>query len=244
MPDVIGRVHRPRLGLNGARPIAERWTEAIDELRRVAPGVPYGQPISEMNLDHLHDLIEAHRKVSAPPPPDPRMREAIDEIYAIKVEFNRCALEIKQAQNWLGYARTDWRHRILGLHPDIFTPPPGLYPTGEANRFADAFEARAAVKELHKRLSWIRGICSLISSARAFENQPAGEQSIRLMEAFVARKLEADRRIEALEAHCMAIGRLCTGIGGRGKRYMKPLSAEILLIFQCGPIGTLCRIRR
>jgi hypothetical protein len=208
MPDVIGRVPNParRTGLNGARPLAERWTEAIDQLHRVAPGTPFTEMISEHGLDRLYDLIAQKQIANAPPPPDPQTREAMHELYNLKIAFNSCALEMKGNQRWLEYAQTDWRHRILGIHPDAFTPPPGVYSTavGE-DKFADAHEARTTVKEMHARLAWIRGICARISESKSFEAQPPGEQAIRLMQAFTARKLEADVRIEALEAAAMAL---------------------------------------
>jgi hypothetical protein len=207
MPDVIGRVHRPRLGLNGARPIAERWTEAIDELHRVAPGVPFGQPISEINLDRLYDLISEHRKANAPPPLDPAIREAASELYRLQMLFNNSSLEIKNSQRWLEYARTDWRHKLLGdITADCFVSV-GVFPTavGSGPHFSNAIEAREAARAMEPRLQWIRAIAAQISSARAFENLPPAEQSIRLMQALVAKRGEDEARIATLESQNMAL---------------------------------------
>jgi hypothetical protein len=233
MVDVVGRVPRPRLGLNGARPIAERWTEAIDELHRIAPGVPFGQPISEMNLDRLYDLISEHRKAKAPPPMDPQTREAASELYRLKMLFNGCSLEIKDSQKWLQFAHTDWRHKLLGdITADCFVSV-GVYPTSvsESPRFANAIEAREAVREMHPRLQWVRAIASQISSARAFENLPPAEQSIRLMRALAAKQAEDEARIVALEAACMAlqaqVGRL-ESKKSKPKKSMRSKSSKAL----------------
>jgi hypothetical protein len=213
MVDVVGRIPdaRRRTGLNGGRPLHVRFQEALQIAAREIPTNDIGRQCltlmeSELNLDMIYSAIEASRQRRAPREPDAATREAMSELYHLKVEFNRCALEMKSNQNWLQYARTDWRHQILGLHPDCFTPPPGVFSTavGE-DKFDDAYQARAAVAEMHKRLAWIRGICALMSASKSFEAQPPGEQSIRLMQAFAARKLEADARIEALEAACMAL---------------------------------------
>ena len=89
----------------------------------------------------------------------------------------------------------------------------GLFDTAVGNsRFRDTSEARQAIREMHPRLKWVRAIASQISSARAFENLPPAEQSIRLMQALVAKRAEDEARIATLESQCMAlearIGRL------------------------------------
>jgi hypothetical protein len=180
MVDAVGRVYRPRIGLAGARPLAERWDEAIQTLHRVAPDVGFTAMISEHNLDHLYDLITEKQIANAPPPPDAATREAINEHYDLKNTFNSSALEIKQAQGWLQYAYADWRHQLLkDITADLFV---SVATVSESPRFANSTEAREAVRKMHARLQWVRAIASQINSARAFEKLPPAEQSIRLMQ--------------------------------------------------------------
>jgi len=217
MPVPIGRPYRPRIGLNGARPIAERWQEAVDLLARVAPDTPFLAQISEHNLDALHDLIAEKQKAKAPPQPDAATRDAMNELYEFEKQFNSCSLEIKAAQGWLQHARNDWRHKLLGhITPECFTSV-GLFPTavGEGPKFSNAYEGRRAVQEMLPRLQWVRAICAQINEARAFEKLPPADQSFALMRAFVAKRAESEARITALESYCAAlearIGRLERG---------------------------------
>jgi hypothetical protein len=154
---------------------------------------------------------------------DPQTREAASEVYRLQMLFNNSSLEIKNSQGWLRYACDDWRHRLLGdITPDLFVSV-GQYPTSVSvsPRFSSASEAREAVRAMEPRLEWVRAIASKISSARAFEKQPEATQAIRLMQAFVARKLKSDRRIEALEAAYMAASARLDRIE-RGKKSIKP----------------------
>jgi hypothetical protein len=198
------RVHRPRLGIQTA--LAERWQSAIDELHRVAPGVPYGQPISEMNLDHLHDLIEKHRKVNASPEPAPELRAAWQEIYQIKVQFNGDAIKLKQSAWWLDGARRDWRHILRKLSPDCWTPAPGVFPTDtrSSDLYPNVEAAREAAKALIARRAWLRAIVSEIEGAKSFETWSHGEQAFELCRALFNENVALKTRVTALEGAYMA----------------------------------------
>ena len=232
MPLAVGRVpdSRYRTGLAGGRPLHIRFQEA---LQTAARGIPESDTTarqcltlmeSEFNLDLIYRQIEASKVRRAPREPDAATRAADSELYQLKLEFNRCVLEIRNSQIFLERARSDWRHQILGIHPDAFTPAPGLFATavGEGPDFANAIEARTAVSEMHKRLSWIRGICAHINECKSFEVQPKELQAFTLLRALVARFTDFETRIEALEARAMAAAARLD----RLERHLKPKNSK------------------
>jgi hypothetical protein len=182
MPVGIARQHRPRNGIQP--PLAERWQAAIDELGRVAPGVPFGSPVSEISLDDLHDLIARERKAKAPPEPTPELVEAMADFGDQTRMFNSLALELKAAQKWLDRARGDWKHQLLkDISPDCYTIPP-LLPTGDAMPdFTSVWSARQATKDLLPKMQWARGALARIFEAQAFDEWEPGHQAIALVKA-------------------------------------------------------------
>jgi len=230
MPVPIGRPHRPRIGLNGARPLAERWQEAVDLLQRIAPGTPFSTMISELNLDTLNDLIVEKHKAKAKPEPDAATRAAAQEYWALQTQWNSIALEIKNDQRWLESARHQWQHKLLqDISANCFEVP-GLFDTSVGRfPFANAMEARLAAKELLPRLQRLHGIRAQISEARRHDTLPAGDRALELIRALVARFTDFETRIEALEAHNMALearlGRIERSLKPKSKKSSRPTSA-------------------
>src|SRR6516165_9599228 len=87
----INRVPDARRRLGQIAPLSVRWLAALDQLRAVAPGVPWGQPMSEIGLDDLQDFIAQKRREQEPPPPTPETREAVREVRAMQAQFNVCS---------------------------------------------------------------------------------------------------------------------------------------------------------
>jgi hypothetical protein len=223
MVSVVGRVPdaRRRTGLNGARPLAERWQEGIDLLRRIAPETGFHEPISEFGLDRLFALIAQKQVEKAPPQPDSQTLAAAQEFWEFQRQWNSIALEIKQAQPWLERARTDWKHKLLkDISLDCFETP-GLFDNSVGPcPFKNPTEAREASRTLMPHLQRLRRVLAAIDEARRFESFSADQQALALVRALIGRFTDFEARIAALEAHNMALearmGRL-----ERGKKCKK-----------------------
>src|SRR5215469_5069197 len=189
MVDVIGRIPNAarRTGLNGCRPLAERWAEGIDLLNRIAPDTGFNAMISEHNYDRLCDLIIEKQKAKAPPPLDAATREAAHEYFALQQQWNATALDIKNSQRFLEYAKDTWQHRLLkDISPDCFETP-GTFDLSVSNGFQNAIEARQAAKHLETHLRRIIAVKNKIAEARRFDAAPADQRALQLVEALVAR---------------------------------------------------------
>jgi hypothetical protein len=201
------RIPNPARRCGQIPPLEVRWQAALDELHAVAPGVPWGQPMTEIGLDDLEGFIAQKRREQEPPPPTPETREAVREVREMQRQFNACALEIKAAQLWLQRARNDWKHQLLkDVTADCFQIP-GLYPmgVGEGPQFDSIAQARAAAKQMLPRLQWARGVCAAIKAARSFDTEPKDAQALQLCHALVMRLQESQGRVIAVEAQCAAL---------------------------------------
>jgi hypothetical protein len=187
-----------------------RWAEAVE---RVQNEMPASHPLrsscngmmSELALDDLLDALEAAKAQLTPPPDTPERREAVREYYDMRRAWNSACIEIKNAQGWLQRAVNDWKHRLLAdISTDCFHIPSQL-PTTVGVEFNSAYQARQVVKELLPRLQWARGVLAKIGDARSFDNQPIEQQCMSLIHALLARLLESQNRIIALEAATTAL---------------------------------------
>lgn len=231
MPVPVGRPYRPRIGHESARPIAERWQEAVDLLNRIAPGTAYPPMISEHNLDTLSDLIVEKRKAKAKPEPDAQTRQAANEYFEMQRQWNSVALEIKNDQRWLLRAKDSWQHRLLrDITPNCFEVP-GLFDTacGEFP-FQSARGAREAAKALLPHLQRLHGIRAAISEAQRHDSLSAGDRALELIRALAARFMDFESRIEAVEALGMAlearIGRLERSLKPKATKSSRPKSTR------------------
>jgi len=207
MVDVIGRIPNAarRTGLNGCRPLAERWAEGIDLLNRIAPDTGFNAMISEHNYDRLCDLIIEKQKAKAPPPLDAATREAAHEYFALQQQWNATALDIKNSQRFLEYAKDTWQHRLLkDISPDCFETP-GTFDLSVSNGFQNAIEARQAAKHLETHLRRIIGVKNKIAEARRFDAAPADQRALELVGALAARFRDFKARIATLESQNMAL---------------------------------------
>ena len=201
MPHPVIRPPRPRLGIQAS--LESRWREKLDELHAVAPGLPWGQPMTEGNLDFLEDLIARKHRETAPPPDDPLLVSARSDLRQLTNEDRALVLFIKNAQGRLQLLVNDWRIKKLGLlKADCLTVPLGL---GEWPEFHSAREVKEAERALLPRLQFLRSIKAQIDAVFAFLKLPADEQSLELARANVAYDEALLARVVALEA---AVGAL------------------------------------
>jgi hypothetical protein len=201
MPHPVIRPPRPRLGIIAS--LEQRWRDKLDELHAVAPGLPWGQPMTEDNLDFLEDLVAEKRRAKAPPPDDPLLVSARSDLRQLINEDRALVLFIKNAQGRVQLLVNDWRIKKLGLlKADCLTVPPGL---GEWPEFHNASEVKQAERALLPRLQWLRSIKAQIDAVFAFLKLPAEEQSLELARADVARDEALLARVVNLEAQANAL---------------------------------------
>jgi hypothetical protein len=180
-----------------------RWQDKLDELHAVAPGLPFGQPMTESNLDYLEDLVAEKRRAKAPPPDDPLLISARADLRQLTNEDRALILYIKNAQGRLRLLINDWRIKKLGLlKADCLSVPLGL---GEWPEFHNASEVKEAERALLPRLQFLRSIKAQIDAVFSFLKLAVDEQSLELARADVARDEALLARVVDLEAQATAL---------------------------------------
>jgi hypothetical protein len=202
-----------RLGWEGNQPLAERWARQSAELAQVAPSDPaLTMMMSEPNFDRRLAIIQRAKQTRAiaalPSDIDsPGRSRLTDELQEMARQYRSMTLEIINTQKqWLPAAAENWRHRLMGhLSADLFNVPPSPSRWENTNCFTSTSDIEKIVIELREWLSWTRQVYAQLSAARSFDNYPAGEQALQLVEALSRRHTALADRIEDLEAAIGAI---------------------------------------
>src|SRR5262245_7090039 len=111
----IAPSYRPRIGLAGARPLAERFEETRAlALQEIPPDDPDRGVInamcSEQSIDLINDAI-ARSRARRLKPISPELRAAWREYSGLRQQYNNFVRRITTTQQrWLWRAKTDWRH--------------------------------------------------------------------------------------------------------------------------------------
>lgn len=213
----VARTPRPRVGLDAAAPLFQRWQRMQ---QRVLAEIPEGNPLrgtanlmcAERSIDQMEDAIaEArHQQATAALPPDvdsPQRRAVCDALATMQQQYQPLAVKIAQAQK---YQLPSWAAdpvlRFMGLvSANVFTtlPPPAKWGW-------DCWTPTSQLKELvtdwQRYMNLAREIDGVISAIELFKNHPAGERAWQAVQVVVTRGLPAIAdRLEAIEAQLSAI---------------------------------------
>jgi hypothetical protein len=220
----VARMHGPRIGVDGARPLNVRFAEALQEADRALrqdderDGI-FSLMASESSIDLIKARIaEVTAKRYAAEAPHPIVLQHCNEAYRIITRENdgyaALVRKISDAQPRLLSLRSDWRYRKLGsriLPADCFTVLPEInldYFQPKWLKTTD--ESKAALDGMHARLKEALRIWSLIERALGFENQPYDQQLMGLAAAAAEDEREMRRQIIALQSEMQALRAIVT----------------------------------
>lgn len=214
----VARAYRPRVGLDAAAPLFQRWQRMQ---QRVLAEIPEGNPLrgtanlmcDERSIDQMEDAIaEArHQQATAALPPDvdsPQRRALADELREMQTQYGTLVFEIRNTQTkWLPSAARNWRHKLAGtIAADCFNAPPPI------SKFTDRWDAWTPTQDLKKLiedwrpwLTWTRQVAAQLNAARAFDSLTAGDQALELVKALANQQTAITDRCERIEAALSAI---------------------------------------
>jgi hypothetical protein len=207
MPGIPGRIHRPRLGLEGARPIQQRWEEAR---QRVLREIPEGNPLraaanlfmDELNIDAMHDAVTKYtdEKTLAAQPSDPRIEPAVDELRHLRTRYSTAWERLRKAQKLLALVVSRPRHQILqDIPPDFAQAAPQISMSvsdwPEIKTFADA---RSLVHQMQEMVTHIEGRLAQLDYAMTIESKTLDERNELCIEALFRRFIENEHKLDSV----------------------------------------------
>jgi hypothetical protein len=220
----VAKMTAPRIGIEGSRPLNQRFADALAEADRALRqdderiGI-FNLMCSEASIDLIRARIdEVTRKRDVAEAPNPIIAEHCREAYNLINRENdgyaALVIKIRDAQWRLSALRSDWRYRKLGtriLPADAFTVLPEVNKDYFSTRWLKTTtESKAALDGMHARLKEALRIWSLISRALSFENKPYDQQLMELMAAVVEDQREDRRQRIALQSEVQALHAIVT----------------------------------
>jgi hypothetical protein len=189
---------RPRIGLQGARPLTVRWEEMrmliSTQGDRIAQGLLALGPMTEQNLDLLEDgLAESHaRKRAAEKPPSAALHTLHEECFSLRKRHYEAWLAVRDLQRSLAFKGRDPLAKVVGDADESLLTIPDRLNAEENFRTLDWNEARVRLDQLHSAVARIAGFLDRLRNALAFDKLSPGEKACECILALAA-------RIESLE---------------------------------------------